>query len=76
MDKAAAKDAKGDKQMEALKEAKERLDNNRKAQTYLKQGNKDRVQAGKLGVELSCDNNLLRSQSQLIADGGAVHRGT
>ncbi len=65
LNKATAGDkAKVDSATKGLWEAKERLANNGKAQTYLKQGKREAVQAGKLGVELSCDNNLLRSQTQ------------
>jgi len=56
---------KADATTKALVEAKDRLENNSKAQVYLKQGNKGEVQAGKLGVELSCDNYTLRNQTQL-----------
>jgi Ca-activated chloride channel family protein len=62
---AAPKDAKGQPGLLSLQEAKARLDNYREAEQLLKEGRRDQVQAGKLGVELSCDTNNLRNQSQL-----------
>jgi Ca-activated chloride channel family protein len=60
-----AKDAKGDKTIITLQEARDRWNVYNQAKIALKKGAKDEVQSGKLGVELSCDSNNLRAQTRL-----------
>ncbi len=63
--KVTSGDAKGDKTILSLQEARDRWNAYNSANAAFRQGNKDAVQAGKLGVDLSCDNNNLRGQSRL-----------
>jgi Ca-activated chloride channel family protein len=65
LDKLADLDAKGDRTILALKEAKQRLHTYRLAQESLQRGLREEVQAGRVGVYLSVDTNNLRNQSQL-----------
>ncbi|HYT92809.1 MAG TPA: VIT domain-containing protein, partial [Gemmataceae bacterium] len=64
LDKVKEADAK-DVYGQALLQAKNQFGYNNGAYLNLSQGKKDEVQAGKLGVDLSCDANQLRSQTQL-----------
>jgi Ca-activated chloride channel family protein len=61
LDKVSKDDAKGDKGLESLQQARDRFLAYRKAKGELKRGNLNGVQAGKLGVDLSCDADCLRS---------------
>jgi Ca-activated chloride channel family protein len=49
----------------ALSEAKQRWAYNNAAYSYLRQGQKEAVQTGGLGVDLSLQSNLLRNQDRL-----------
>lgn len=60
-----AKDAKGDRYILTLQEARDRWNAYNEAGKSLKKGAKDEVQSGKLGVDLSCDANNLRCQTRL-----------
>jgi hypothetical protein len=60
-----AADARAGGYGQALWEARDRFANNNGAFLNLRQGKKDEVQAGKLGVDLSCDASRLRGQTQL-----------
>src|SRR5262249_21762255 len=60
-----AKDAKGDVVLARLQEARARWNAYNQANYALRQGKKEDVQAGKLGVDLSCDNANLRCQDRL-----------
>jgi Ca-activated chloride channel family protein len=55
----------GDKEEQALAEAKETKKSLEKAQFYLRQKQLGEVQTGSLGVDLSCQTASLRSQSRL-----------
>jgi len=66
LEKLSAVNAKGDRGILSLKDAQQRFENYRLAEEALRRGGqRDEVQTGKLGVELSCDTNMLRNQSQL-----------
>jgi Ca-activated chloride channel family protein len=58
-------DAKGDRDILSLKEAQARFYAYNQAKDALSQGKRGEVQAGKLGVDLSCATNELRTQCQL-----------
>src|SRR5262249_27547879 len=58
-------DAKGDAYLYSLQQAKARYLNYQEANRELKGGNLAGVQTGKLGVEMSCENNGLRNQCRL-----------
>jgi Ca-activated chloride channel family protein len=60
-------DGKGktDPMVDVLKEAKDRKEAYDKARTVLRRDAREEVQTGKLGVDLSVQSNLLRSQSRL-----------
>jgi Ca-activated chloride channel family protein len=65
-DKLPAGKAKDDAYLRAMQETRDRWNAYNSANSILKRGGKQlEVQAGKLGVDLSCDNNNLRCQSQL-----------
>jgi Ca-activated chloride channel family protein len=63
LDKGKAEDK--DKESEALREARRRWRINNAAKELLKQKRQEEVQAGKLGVDLSLESNLLRNQDRL-----------
>jgi Ca-activated chloride channel family protein len=56
---------KNDVYYRQLLQARDRWDANNQANAALKKGDKGRVQTGKLGVDLSCESNNLRHQTQL-----------
>ena len=59
------KEAKDNREVWALQQARDRFYANNAANVAMKAGRQLEVQAGKLGVELSCDSNALRNQTQL-----------
>ncbi len=65
-ERVTAEDAKGDKLILSLQQAKERFGNFNSAQSFQGQGQLANVQGGNLGVYLSCDNAALRNQCQLV----------
>ena len=66
LDKLPAGMAKDDTYLRAMQQTRDRWNLNNTAGNIMKQGGKQmEVQAGKLGVELSCESNNLRYQTQL-----------
>jgi Ca-activated chloride channel family protein len=66
LDRLPAGKAKDNAYLRVMQETRDRWDAYNKANSILKRGGKQmEVQAGKLGVDLSCDNNNLRGQSLL-----------
>jgi Ca-activated chloride channel family protein len=65
LSKLATMDAKGDRLLLSLQEAKDQFYAYRQAKEALGRDKRSDVQAGKLGVDLSCATNNLRNQCQL-----------
>jgi Ca-activated chloride channel family protein len=63
--KEKGKDKEGGVYFRNLEEAQRRWAAHNAAKLALKKGDRDEVQAGKYGVQLSCDSNDLRTQCQL-----------